>query len=334
MAYAMRGVFLIGAVRRPKRTIALGRLAVVLVTLGWFACLPTAAADPTFENYWQDGHAELSGYAWTVTRYGQPRNGWAVAIYVTEPFSKSKQVKADNPTRKPADTFEAFKLNLARDFQTGVYDYNTMASVFVDSARFSPVKETFTSAEWCGHVYEEMLFAPGRISQQVFSYFEGESASQTLKPMADGVIEDNLFILLRGLRGEFLKPGEKKSVPFLPSPFYRRLTHQPISWTAAQIHRLHKSENVEIPAGVFDADVYVVKTTKGREGRFHVERAYPHRIVKWSWKPAPGKNTPNEALDTGQLTGTARLKYWQLHGNGHEKHLERLGLPTAALRRE
>ena len=107
------------------------------------------AADPDFGRYWHDGRAELDGYRLTLTRYGQTRRGQCVMIYVTEPFSESLRVKVEDPSARPSDTFDALKLNLVRDFQTGIYDYNTMVSVFVRSADFSPAKITFTSAEWC-----------------------------------------------------------------------------------------------------------------------------------------------------------------------------------------
>ena len=68
-------------------------------------------------------------------------------IFVTEPFSDSKRVKVDDPRRDPPDTFEVLKLNLVRDFQTGIYDYNTMTSVIVRSDDFEPVKVTFSSDE-------------------------------------------------------------------------------------------------------------------------------------------------------------------------------------------
>src|SRR5262245_24279490 len=81
---------------------------------------PTSLASPTFESHWQDGRAELAGYRYHVTRYGQRREGRCAMITVTEPFSASKHVKADDPSRDSSDTFEALKLNLVRHFQTGI----------------------------------------------------------------------------------------------------------------------------------------------------------------------------------------------------------------------
>src|ERR1041385_3266626 len=153
---------------------------------------PVFAADPDFDSYWHDGKAELNGYNLTVSRYGQPRKGHAVLAYVTEPFSESKRVKVDDPNKNPSDTFDAFKLNAVRDFQTGIYDYNTMVSTFVRSADLTPVKISFSSAEWCGHVYQELLFHPTKIAGQYISYFEGETGPRNLSNNPTGVIEDHL----------------------------------------------------------------------------------------------------------------------------------------------
>ena len=57
----------------------------------------------------------------------------------------------------------------------------------------------------------------------------------------------------------------------------------------------------------------------GREGRFSIEREHPHRIVQWAW-------TGREAAESGALTGTVRMKYWQLNDNGDERLLREIGL--------
>ncbi len=289
-------------------------------------CSPVLLGQTDFNAHWHDGRAELDGYRWSVTRYGQTREGHVVMIFVTEPFSDARRVKVDDPSKDPADTLDVMKLNLVRDFQTGIYDYNTMTSVFVRSEDFAPVKVSFTSAEWCGHVYEELIVDPSRIEGRFFSYFENESSTTTLDGKSGGVLEDNLFILLRGLRGPYLEPGEKRSVPLLPSAFARRLKHAPLAWGTAEIERLAEPQQTEVPAGRFTTAVYVVRTDDGREGRFFIEDEYPHRIVRWHWTATgPGRRS-KEAIGSGELTGTTRVEYWRLHDNGDERHLEDLGL--------
>ena len=292
------------------------------------ASSPAVNGQTDFGAHWHDGRAELNGYRWSVTRYGQPRDGQAVMIFVTEPFSDSKRVKVDDPSKDPPDTLDVLKLNLVRDFQTGIYDYNTMTSVFVRTADFTPLKVSFTSAEWCGHVYEELIIGPKRIEQRFFSYFEDESSTGTLPGRPDGVGGDDLFILLRGLRGAYLEPGQKRTVPFLAGAFARRLRHIPLAWGTAEIERLTGTREIEVPAGTFTVDVYVVRPDDGRVGTFFIEQPYPHRIVRWQWKATGTGRRASEAAETGELTGTSRVEYWRLNSNGDERHLEQLGVTT------
>lgn len=283
------------------------------------------AADPQFGDYWHDGKAELDGYRITVQRYGHPRQGRGVAVYVTEPFSRSRHVKLDDPARTPDDALDVLKLNLVRDFQTGIYDYHTIVSLFVDSRSFAPLKLVFSSSEWCGQVYEELNLAGRSLHQRVASYFEGESLERTLEAPSGGIQEDQLFILLRGLDGPYLKPGETRSVPFLASPFYRRLAHRPAEWGAAKLTRRAAPDSVRVPAGSFAADVYDVQIPGGREGRFHIDRAYPHRVLRWEWRAA-AHGPRLGGTDLGELTGSTRLEYWRTHDPGDERYLTRIGL--------
>ena len=314
--------------RRAGRASVLAVAASLLVA----PSPPRSQGGATFDSFWHDGKAELDGYRYSVTRYGEPRRGSCVMIFVTEPFSESKRVKADDASRNPRDTFDALKLNLVRDFQTGIYDYDTMVSTFVRSANFEPVKIAFTSAEWCGQVYEELRVEQDQITGEFRSYFEDQSWVGSIDRPRGGVTEDELFIALRGLRGDFLRPGERRRVPFLPSAFHRRLTHAPLRWSSAVIQRLSKGVRVATPAGTFQTIVYIVRPDGGREGRVHIERAYPHRVVRWEWKLAkPGAGPlAADGNDAGVLTGSARLEYWKLQGNGHERYLKQLGLKPPA----
>ena len=316
--------------RRGWRGVGLAAAVALPIAAGAAGAPVAPGSAPTFESHWQDGRAELDGYRYTVTRYGQPRRGTAVTVFVTEPFSEAKRVKVDDPAANPKDTFEALKLNFVRDFQTGIYDYNTLVSLFVRSRDFSPVKISFSSQEWCGHVYEEMLFGPREIADRYTSYFEDETGDRRLNTMKGGLTEEDLFVRLRDLREGWLSPGERRSVPFLASTFHRRLRHQPLRWTTASIERERETAAITVPAGKFAATVYRVDTEDGRAGRFWIERDYPHRILRWEWKatgtPAGRGWSPSEGLDAGELTGSARLPYWQLHNPGDEKYLKLLGL--------
>jgi hypothetical protein len=173
------------------------------------------------------------------------------------------------------------------------------------------------------------IFEGQAVSGFVRSYFEGESGSIRLPARAGGIAEDDLFILLRGLRGDYLPAGRTRSVPFLPSPFHCRLTHQRPAWLTADIARARVAQPVAVPAGRFRATLYTVRVSDGRVGRFWIETAIPHRILKWSWAPAPGKRgagMAGDGADEGELIRSSRLPYWQLHRAGDERYLREIGL--------
>lgn len=336
----------IGAERRRARTLALGFVGAMLVSAGGvraartsttppLPATPTAAATAAperdrFDAHWQDGKAELNGYRYSVTRYGQRRDGTAVLIYVTEPMSESRRVKVDDPKENPKDVFEALKVNFVREFRTGIYDYHTLGSVFTRTRDFSPAKITFSSAEWCGHVFEEMIFHRHHVADRYQSYFEGESDLKRLTLQKGALAEEELLVRLRGLRGDWIRPGERKTVPFLPSAFHRRLTHRPLVWSEAKLDRARSLETVRVPAGRFETSVVTVRTEQ-RVGRFWIESAYPHRIIRWEWTGSTsGGGRRDEALDRGELTGSSRLAYWKLNGPEGERYRRELGLPPAS----
>jgi len=247
-------------------------------------------------------------------------------IYVTEPWSLSKRVKVNDYSKDPSDVFDVLKLNLVRDFQTGIYDYNTMLSLFVRTQDFSPVEMSFTSAEWCGNVYARVGFEADSLQEALYSYFEDETASRSLSRPADGVPEDALFILLRGLKGEFLAPGVRHTIPLLSGMLESRLRHRPLEWTMAEIFRAEEPVSVRVPAGTWPKSVYFeVKLQNGRTGRFWIEPDGDRRVLKWTWGE-PGKS---EASENGELTGSMRTAYWKENGPGNERRLRHLGLRPA-----
>jgi len=184
---------------------------------------PDFNSDP-FQKHWYDGKAELAGYELTIPRYGQTRKGEAVTIFVYEPFSNSARVKAD-PGKHPAtDEFPVMKLNLVEDFATGVYDYNLMTSVFVAMSSVNnlppgtPTKVSFSSQEWCGHVYEQMLFDSSSIRRTRHSYFDGEGdVNDTLEFPKNGISEDSLLFWARGaVAAQFIDAARRNAQLIVP----------------------------------------------------------------------------------------------------------------------
>ena len=101
------------------------------------AAAPAAPLPPAFGSYWFQGKAELTSYTLSQARYGELHPGEAVLIFVTEDFSRKKQVKLDDPAAAGADKVPVLKLNFEKKFGTGIYPYSLLTSVFLplDAAR-------------------------------------------------------------------------------------------------------------------------------------------------------------------------------------------------------
>ncbi len=233
------------AIRAAIRVAAF--VTAATLTAGSSPTQPLRAETGDFWAGWGDGKAELSGYRLTMPRYGQPREGSLVLIYVTEDFSDSLRVKADPGRHPAADVYPVLKLNSIRKFQTGIYDYSVMTSVFsrLDFAAterpFPLRKLSLSSQEWCCHVYHQVLpqvaspTSPAQWLSTSHSYFDGEADEQRLLPAPPGeaVAEDELPLLLRtyAQRRELLAPGESRTVALLPSLVRARLLHRPLAFT-------------------------------------------------------------------------------------------------------
>ncbi|MEO2100234.1 MAG: septum formation inhibitor Maf, partial [Flavobacteriaceae bacterium] len=112
------------------------------------------ALSQDFKQYWFDGTAEISSYTLDQSRYGQPRDGSAILIYVTEDFLPLEQVKAN---QKSEHTQSVLKLNRTKKFLTGIYPYSIMTSIFSRLGQSKPLVKTTTSIqEWCGQAYLQL----------------------------------------------------------------------------------------------------------------------------------------------------------------------------------
>jgi hypothetical protein len=285
---------------------------------------PGAASADDFWGHWGDGKAELNGYRLTQPRYGALREGTAILIYVTEDMSDSLRVKADPGKHPKSDVYPVLKLNAIRDFQTGIYDYNVMTSVFAHVSPGWPLaKVSFSSQEWCGHVWHQLIPRGGRIAGVSHSYFDGEAdGKDDLELPPDGVFEDALPILLRGWGTAYLKPGESRTVPYLRSLLSARLAHKPLAWGKAKVRRAAGSSAEVVPAGKFEVTQWTVAEEGGPTTTFAFEVAPPYRLIRRS----------NDQGEDAVLLGSTRLPYWQLNGPGGEKYLKEMGLRAAPLR--
>jgi hypothetical protein len=283
-----------------------------------------------FWRHWGDGRAELASYDLTYSRYGELREGTAVTIFVTETFSDEARVKADPGVHPKSDEFPVLKLNLVQDFATGIYDYNLMTSAFVALAPRHgrgagvPSKVSFSSQEWCGHVFHQILPDEKSIRHEMRSYFDREAdRDETLEYPDGGLLEDTLFHWARGFAAPFLGPGEEADASVLRSVENSRLRHVPLDWKRARLSRSASTQELTVPAGIFDVETLHVDIGGGaRTWTFFVEKLEPRRIIRW--EASDGRHA--------ELIASTRTAYWQQNGNRDLEALGEIGLKPRARR--
>jgi hypothetical protein len=270
---------------------------------------PARRASAAFWETWGDGRAELSGYRVRTPRYGALRDAEVVLVYVTEPLDRRTLIKDDAAPREHA--LPVLKLNVSTRFQTGIYPYSILTSVFapVDAyfeERFSPVKITMTAQEWCGHVFDGVWPGQGAFVERGFSYFasEGEVDARVEVP-AGTLYEDALYIQLRELDGPFAGGGDWRGA-LVPSLWAARRAHVPLRPVDATLTRRDEGDVVRFSLRYGDF-----------ERTFDVEKTGARRIVRWSASDG----------ETAEILRTARLPYWSQNGVGDERLREALGLP-------
>ena len=291
-------------------------LALALLT----AAAPARAQD--FYGHWADGRAELSGYRVVQPRYGEPREGHAVLVFVTEDVHAGTRIKVESPDTPESDRIYALKLNRMLRFTTGIYDYSMMTSVFsavepgAGGRPFEPLRITFTAQEWCGHVFEEAQVRGGAVHGELFSYFEAVGRkSWRLDRPPEFVSEDNLLIRIRELRGPLMEEGESRGVMLLPGLWELRLRHRPRALVEAVLGK-GRREQVEVQGRSREAVPWTWSYGQ-RQKTVWVDTEYPHRILRWQ----------DSSGASGELLASVRRPYWNLQSLEDEGFRAELGIP-------
>lgn len=253
-----------------------------------------------FNNYWYSGKAEVSSYNLSQARYGELRDGKATLIFVTEPFSKSKQVKLDYADRSGNDKVAVMKLNFVKKFLTGIYPYSMMMSTFtpVDSYNYpNTLKVTMSSQEWCGHVFSQMNLRKENYKVQSNSYFESEGDQQF--ELDKALLEDEIWTRIR-LDYKALPVGE---IDIVPGLFYTRL-----------IHKNLKAQKADASL-VENGNIGTYKLGYGTERSLEItfSLTFPHQILSWS---ETSKGIGGKSLTTtASLDKTLYIDYWTRNSN-------------------
>ncbi|WP_370088984.1 hypothetical protein [Ekhidna sp.] len=272
-----------------------------------------------FNDYWYAGEAEITSYKLEQARYGEIHSGEAVLVFVTEPFSKSKQVKLDNWRDESEDNVSVMKLNMTKKFLTGIYPYSMMMSTFTPvSYDQHPdlLKVTTSSQEWCGHTFMQLNLQDGNYRLRGFSYFESEGDIDVTLPNV--TLEDELWSRIR-FNPENLPIGE---IQLVPSTFYLRFRHQeakPMKATASKLE-VHTSEFSDEPHHIYTLEY------DNRKLSIYYEPDFPYTILGWEETYMSGFSNPERLTTKAKRINTIKSAYWGKNSNKDRELRKELGL--------
>lgn len=283
--------------------------AMMVVLLGFFSCKTQSQNKKTksateysnqFSSYWFQGKAELTSYELTQARYGELRQGDAVLIFVTEDFSESKQVKLDDPSSNAKDAVKVLKLNSTRKFNTGIYPYSMMESVFTPLDRNNypnSLKVTTSSQEWCGHTFSQLNLVGNKFNFSGKSYFESEGDEEMSVKTA--LLESELLSIIR-LDNENIPTGE---IEIIPSGFFTRLAHQELRVFRARSSLTDSEEgNKLLELNYADLE---------RKVRIEFSSEFPFEILGWEETYKSGFGKKAKLMTTKAVKKkTILLDYW------------------------
>lgn len=261
--------------------------------------------NPEFNKYWYAGLAELSGYDLKQSRYGEIHEGTSTLIFVTEPFSRKKQVKLDNPGAAGNDQISVLKLNSTRNFLTGIYPYSMMTSVFnpVNTEKYEDaLKLTLSGQEWCGHVFMQMNLDGGEYDVKGYSYFESEGDQRF--SIKSAYLEDELFNLIR-MNPALLPSGDFN---LIPSAVASRFMHEEIKPYKAMARISKTTWNDK------EVSQYAIHYEhNNRVVNIYFQSEFPYIIEGWD---DTYQGFGKEVLTTEAVRkNTKVLDYWNKHDN-------------------
>ncbi len=270
---------------------------------------PKKQLSQEFKDYWYAGNAEITSYKLEQARYGELREGTAVLIYVTEPFLPGLQVKADNSDPK---NIPVLKLNATKNYLTGIYPYSIMTSSFYPvHDNQHALKVSFSSQEWCGHVYAQLN---NRDDFKIMSHsYFGSEADQDFH-LNKVLLENEIWNKIR-INPTDLPTGDLDMIPSLE---YIRLSHKELkSYKAtASLTTIDGFSSYEITYPELERTL----TIKFNE-------VFPYIIEGWTDSFKGGYGQEAKIL-TSSATIIKRIKtpYWQQNSNKDLYLRDSLGL--------
>ena len=266
-----------------------------------------------FSEYWFQGLAEISRFELEQARYNEIHKGSAVLIFVTEEFLSDKQVKSEQG-RKPG-AVSVLKLNFVKKFNTGIYPYSTMSSIFTPVERKSfpqTLKVTTSIQEWCGHTFTQLNFRENRYHVFLRSYFMDEADQQYSIDPAQ--LEDDIWTLIR-INPLSLATGD---IELIPGSQFSRLK------------RINQEVRKATASLADNEDLYIYTINYKDIPRIllvRFKKTFPYEIMEWEETFALDKGADQSILTTRAVrTHVMLVDYWNKNSVKDSGYRKKLGL--------
>jgi hypothetical protein len=280
-----------------------------------------------FHDYWYQGKAEITSYTLEQARYGEIHQGEAVLIFVTEDFSRRKQVKLDDPARAGDDAVSVLKLNFTKKFNTGIYPYSMMLSIFtpVHHEKYTyTLKATASSQEWCGHTFTQLNLRDNKYFMTLYSYFESEGDQSRNIPRA--ILEDELWTRIR-IDPTNLPVGNVKLIPGLLAQRLRHTVIQPQNARVSLESEVSGVTPKEMNKGEEQMKYTIQYNDDDRILVIYFQKEFPYQILKWEETYMDGFGQDAKKLTTkAERHRSIMIDYWNKNKPTDTHLRESLGL--------
>ena len=282
-------------------------LLLSFVAFSMYSCKEeTEQPSEEFKKTWYAGKAELSSYTLEQARYGEIRSGEAVLIFVTEDFSADKLVKLDEP-ENANHKIRVLKMNMTKNFNTGIYPYSMMLSAFTPvskDGKEKTIKADCSSQEWCGQTYSQLQLKGNNYNWQLHSYFEKEGEQD--KKIDAVLLEDELWNRIR-INPSNLPQGK---ISIIPGLLWQRLSHVELKAEEAVL-TISKADSFFINAG--EIQMYTIHYPHAqRTLQIYFQSTFPHEIAGWHETYPDGFGSSKKMLTTkAVLKKKIWLDYWK-----------------------
>ena len=296
-------------------------IALFVLFLHYTSVALSLPEENDFHSYWYNHGAEITRFELEQSRYGEIHPGHAILIFVTEPFLPDIHVKADYESSRKK-SIPVLKLNLIKRFNTGIYDYSMMRSVFTpiptEKQQFSKtLKVSTTRQDWCGQVYLQYNLEEDHYKVKQYSYFEKEGDKTVTIPSA--YLEDEVWTRIR-IAPETLPLGEIKMVP---GSFFTTLRMIELGAENAFAELTNTQEGDR--GGVSQYTVTYPSLERTLSIRFN--KNFPYDILSWSETSPSGSGEDAIVLTTkAKRTHSVMTDYWNKNSVKDLELREELGL--------